>query len=715
MAPEEKRRQAGIRIGADVGGTFTDVVLLDEEGNFSTLKVASTPEDFSRAVVAGVVELLRRRGEQAAAVRDVVHGTTVATNAILELKGARTGLLTTRGFRDVLELRRLRVPRLYDLFWDKPRPLVEREYRLEVDERIDGSGQMLRALDLTQAERAAEQLIAGGVESIAVVLLHAYANPAHEQALGRLLARRWPHLAVSLSSEVLPLIREYERTSTTVINAYVKPLVGRYVESLRRQLDAEGIEAPLLIMQSNGGVMSDRAAAEKPAYMIESGPAAGVIAGVELARGLGIANAITFDMGGTTAKTSLIEQGLPDFTSEFEVGSGISLASRLITGGGYALSVPFIDLAEVGAGGGSIVWIDEGGAPRVGPRSAGAVPGPVCYARGGAEPTVTDANVVLGYINPLALLDGALPIDAEAARQALRLQIAEPLGLPLMDAAYGAHQLANASMIRGVKAVSSHRGRDPRQFTIIAFGGNGPVHVAGIARELEIGRIVVPPSPGLFSAFGLLSAELEHHAVRTFLRPTTSLRPDELAVALRELEERGRREFGQDGAFGRDVEVERWAELRYIGQSFQLPVRLAAGSLKQQTIRELEEAFAREHERTYGHRTANAVEVVNLRVVTRRARDGMGVWEFGCVGGDEANDSHAPIPPPSRTTSVRPAYFGPEHGSLETMVLRRQQLSKQPLRGPLIVEEYDATAVVSPDWTAHIDERGNIVMEAVGG
>jgi N-methylhydantoinase A len=697
---EANQLRPSARIGADVGGTFTDVVLVDGAGRVATRKVASTPDDFGRAVVQGVAELLAERGGGAGELRDLVHGTTVATNAILELKGARTGLLTTRGFRDVLELRRLRMPRLYELFWDKPAPLVEREHRLEVDERLDARGEVLVRLDLARAGRAAEQLVEMGVESIAVALLHAYANPAHERAIGELIRSRWPHLDVSLSHEVLPAIREYERTSTTVINAYVRPVVRRYVQSLRRQLDERGVSAPLLIMQSNGGVMSDAAAAAKPAYIIESGPAAGVIASVGLARRLGLENVITFDMGGTTAKASLIEHATPDFTSEFEVGAGISLASRLITGGGYALNLPVIDLSEVGAGGGSIVWIDQAGAPKVGPRSAGAAPGPVCYGQGGTEPTITDANVILGYINPVSLLDGEMPIDSALAGRAFRERVADPLGLGLLDAAYGAHELANASMIRAVKAVSTHRGRDPRDFTLFAFGGSGPIHVAGMARELEIRRVIVPPAPGLFSAFGLLSAELEHHAVRTFLRSTEGLDPDELAAALDDLEGRGRRELGHGGFLADTVQVERWAELRYVGQSFELAVPVGAGPLDAAAVRGLREAFDREHERTYGHRVNNRIELVNLRVICRAPRpSGNG------LAGLSARSRNG------RDRSTRPAYFGPRHGSLDTPVIRREQLDRTPTPGPLIVEEYDATVVVPPYCAAARDALDNIVLE----
>jgi len=687
-------------VGADVGGTFTDIVLIDAERGVTLQKLPSTPDDFGRAIVDGVAHLLPTHAVAPHAVADVVHGTTVATNTILEFKGALTGLLTTRGFRDVLELRRLRVPKLYDLFWDKPRPLVERALRLEIDERIDHTGAVLVPLDLAQAERAAEQLVAAGVEAIAVSLLHAYANPAHEQAIGELLRRRWPKLSVSLSHEVLPIIREYERTSTTVINAYVQPLVAHYVQSLRGQLDAADVTAPLLIMQSNGGVMSDVAAAIKPAYIVESGPAAGVIASVGLARELGIDNVITFDMGGTTAKASVVEHGTPDFTSEFEVAAGISLSSKLSSGGGYALSVPFIDLSEVGAGGGSIVWLDPGGAPKVGPHSAGARPGPVCYAQGGTLPTVTDANVILGYLNPTSLLDGAMPIDAAAARQVMDEQVARPLGLSLHDAAYGVHQLANASMIRAVKAVSSQRGRDPRKFTLFAFGGSGPVHAAGIARELEIGRIVVPRAPGFFSAFGLLAADLEHHAVRTFLRRTATVDLAELGHAFDALEQRCRADLGRSDLQSEQVQVERWVEMRYVGQAYELPVAAPLGSLKSSDLARFEADFHAIHERTYGHRTDNVMEIVNLRVVCRVPNDSSTALTYAPVTNGVAH-----------RRTMRPAYFGPDHGVLETPVLRRDALTEQPIGGPLVVEEYDATVVVPPGCTAARDALGNIVIE----
>ncbi len=620
MTERPTQRLHDVRVGVDVGGTFTDIVVTGTDGAIHTGKLPSTPDDFSAGVAEGVRTVLGGHDVDPTSVRDVVHGSTVATNAILERKGARTGLLTTAGFRDVLELRRLRMPRLYDMTWEKPAPLVPRYLRVEVRERVALDGAVVTPLDPADARRAVAALVAEGIDSLAVSLLHSYANPAHEQAIGAMLADEFPDLWVSLSHRVLPVIREYERTSTTVLNAYVQPTVASYLQALRRQLDAARVAGPLLIMQSNGGIMTGAAAAERPAYIVESGPAAGVIASAELARRLAIDEVITFDMGGTTAKASLVEGGRPHFTAEFEVAAGLSASSRLSSGGGYALSVPFIDLAEIGAGGGSLIWIDAAGAPKVGPSSAGAVPGPVCYGKGGETPTITDANLLLGYLNPAGLLDGTMPLFVDRAREVFAREVADRLGLGLLDAAYGAHQLANASMIRAIKSVSVQRGRDPRDATLVAFGGSGPIHAAAIARELGIRRVLVPPRPGVFSAVGLLQARLECHAKRTYLRRTRDLQERELADQLTALEADARAGVGADALRDSPFEVEAWAEMRYVGQGFELPVPIPArrGPWSAWLAR-LEDAFAAEHARTYGHRTDNPTEVVHLRVVAREA------------------------------------------------------------------------------------------------
>src|SRR5437588_11974094 len=448
------------RAGVDIGGTFTDIVLLGDDGSRYTKKVSSTVDDYARAIVKGLAALLDEIGADAGSIVELLHGTTVASNAILEHKGARTGLITTKGFRDVLEIRNLRMPRLYDMSWTKPPPLVERRWRTEVGERVNAEGGIDTPLDEGSVERAARFLRDEGVEAIAICLLHSYLNPAHELRVKEIAARIAPDVILCISAEVLPVINEYERTSTTVINAYVRPIVERYLNRLIAEVRSTGISAPLLLMQSNGGLTTAEAAAETPMHIIESGPAAGVVGVQALTQRIGIAKAISFDMGGTTAKASLIENGEVTRATEYQVGAGIVLGSRLLSGAGYTGKVPAIDLAEVGAGGGSILWLDSGGALQVGPMSAGAAPGPVCYDQGGTDPTVTDANIVLGYINPAHLVGGAVRLNAGKARAVIADRIARPLGVGVEEAAYGAHLVAASNMIRALKAVSSDGGRD---------------------------------------------------------------------------------------------------------------------------------------------------------------------------------------------------------------------------------------------------------------
>ncbi|MBI3455718.1 MAG: hydantoinase/oxoprolinase family protein [Candidatus Rokubacteria bacterium] len=709
------------RVGVDIGGTFTDIVLLGDDGATKTRKVPSSVDNYARAIVEGMQELLgdpdlsrarlivehvqelmataALRGPE---IGEIVHGTTVGANAILERKGAKTGLITTRGFRDVLEIRRLRMPRLYDLTWEKPPPLVERHLRMEVDERINARGDVLRPLDVADVERALDRLLREGIEVLAVCLINAYANPVHEEAITAIARRRAPHLPVSTSADILPELREYERTSTTVINGYVMPVVRRYLRTLREGLDGIGIPAPLLIMQSNGGLMSAEAAARLPMHIIESGPAAGVVGTQALARRLELPKVISFDMGGTTAKASIVEDGEVHRTGEIQVGGGLNVGSRLLTGAGYLLRVPAIDLAEVGAGGGSIVWIDAGGALQVGPRSAGALPGPVCYDLGGTEPTITDTNVVLGYLNPAQLAGGAVKLDAARAHEVLEERIARPLGLSLAEAAHGAYLIATSNMLRAIKAVSSERGRDPREYVLVAFGGNGPLFATALARALEIRRIVVPPAPGLFSAFGLLYAEVEHHYVRTYRRAARRIDLDELNGAWRQMEADALAQLTADGFGGAAAELRRSADLRYHGQSFELTVPVPAGPLDAAAIAALEDAFGREHERTYGHRAgpAEPVELVALRLVAH------GIPDRPRIPDRIQADREPGTEPPAE----RRAYFGPDRGWLRTPVLPRAALGGgRP--GPFIVEEYDATCVVPPAARAALDEHGNIVID----
>jgi N-methylhydantoinase A len=684
------------RLGIDVGGTFTDLVLLAPDGRAVTRKALSTPPNYAEGILAGVRALLGDVGAAPAAVDEVVHGTTVATNAILEHRGARTGLLTTAGFRDVLEIRRLRMPRLYDLDFERPAPLVPRRWRREVEERMSAGGEIVRPLDRPSALAAIERLLAEGVESIAICLLHAYANPAHEQALAALVRERAPGAFLTQSSEILPEIREFERASTTVANAYVMPLMDRYLGRLEADLTALGAAGALLVMQSNGGIMTAAGARARPVHVIESGPAAGVIATAALARRLGAPNVISIDMGGTTAKASVIEGGQLTRTGECEIGGSVSQGSRLNRGGGYLLRVPAIDIAEVGAGGGSIVTVDAGGALHVGPRSAGAVPGPVCYDLGGTEVTLTDANVCLGYLHPERLPSG-LALDAGRAREALEAQVARPLGLRWREAAHGVHLLGCAGMARAVRAVTIERGRDPRDFALVAFGGNGPLFAGEMARSLEIGRVLVPPAPGVFSAVGLLEAEVEHHLVRTFLRPLAAVKPGELAATLADLEREAEALLRAERHAG-PVAIERAADLKYQGQSFELTVPVLPAWPAEEVPRRLAEAFGQEHERTWGHRAvSDPIQVVNLRLTARAASD----------RGRTAMRPAAAATPPGGT---REAYFGPAHGLCPTPVIARADLDGTPRPGPLLVEEYDATTLVPPGCRAWRDPWDNVVI-----
>ncbi|MDP7540410.1 MAG: hydantoinase/oxoprolinase family protein, partial [Alphaproteobacteria bacterium] len=469
------------RVGIDIGGTFTDIVLAGDDGSTLVKKVSSSVEDYSRAILDALSELLVEHGILPDQLREILHGTTVASNAILEGKGARAGLIASKGFRDILEIRNLRMPRLYDLHWEKPPPLIPRYRRVEVDERINADGEVEVALGRADAESAVQALLDEGVEVIAVCLLNCFRNAAHERLLGEIIEALAPGLPYCLSCDVLPEIKEYERTSTTAINAYVMPVIRSYLERMRHDLDQANIAAPLLLMQSSGGLMSDWAAVERPCHVIESGPAGGVVGAQALSD---IENIVTFDMGGTTAKAALIEGGEVTRSQQYSVNAGIMIGSRLLTGAGYLLKTPAIDIAEVGAGGGSQIWIDAGGSMQVGPESAGAKPGPLVYDLGGTEPTVTDINVLLGYLNPNHLVGGALPLNPAKAEAVFAERIAKPLGLDMVQAAYGAHLIAAANMIRAIKAVSSERGRDPRGFALFAFGGNGPVFAAGMAESL---------------------------------------------------------------------------------------------------------------------------------------------------------------------------------------------------------------------------------------
>ena len=684
-----------LRIAADIGGTFTDIALLTGKGQLATRKVPSTPDDFARGVVEGIAQLLEGERLAPGDIGEVLHACTVATNAILEGRGAPTALLTTEGFRDVLEMRRIRVPRLYEPLYEKPPVLVPRRLRFEVTERMGPRGEILVPLDEASVDRAIERLKRENVTAVAVCFLHSYANPAHERAVGERLRKALPDAFISLSVDILPEIREYERTSTTVINSLVGPPMRDYLQSLLDMLAAKGLPKRVQMMQSAGGIVDVRTVIRKPAQVVECGPAAGVIGARHAASLAGYKDIISFDMGGTTAKASLVENGALSRTDEYEVGGGISLSSRLVKGGGYALKLPVIDISEVGAGGGSIVWLDRAGSLKVGPHSAGAVPGPACYNMGGTEPTISDANVVLGYLNPRALAGGSLPIEPRLSHEAIERVAAKPLGIDVVKAAYGIHQVVTTVMTRAVKTVSTYRGRDPRQFTLFAFGGNGGIHAGSLARSLGIKRVVLPAGAGVFSALGLLFADVETNVSAAFLKRLDQIVPADIDAIYANLISDVAHELDRTTS---ELNIMRLADLRYAGQAFELTVPLASDN-----VAAAAERFEAEHERTYGYRLAGKpIEIVTLRIT--------GAME---TGGPKQVVPSAPKANGAGPNSRR-AHFGDTFGTMETPVIGRHELESRPRRGPFIVEEYEGTTLVQPDMTARLDESGNIIIELDG-
>jgi N-methylhydantoinase A len=689
MEPDPTAHRAARRIGADIGGTFTDVALVGPDGALEVRKVASTPPDFGRAVAEVIAQLADAGAADAAT--EVIHGTTVATNAILERRGARTALITTRGFRDVLELRRARSPELYDALYTPPPPLVPRRWRLEVTERVGPSGEVLTPLDEDEARRVAAFLRDEGVESLAVTLLHSFRNGDHERAVGRIVGPAVGY--TSLSVDLLPVIGEYERTSTTVVNAYIGPIVSRYLTDLGAALERIAGIRRLTVMQSNGGLMSAERATREPAQIVESGPAGGVIAGARLGEASGVPDLISLDMGGTTAKASIIEGGLPALTNEYEVGSGISLSSQLSKGRGYALKLPVLEIAEVGAGGGSIVRADPLGAILVGPQSAGAVPGPACYDAGGRDATVTDANVVLGFVNPDAIAGGSIRIHPELARRSIHEHVAAPLGLALDDAAHGVFNVAVATMTRAVKAVTTFRGRDPRDFALLAFGGNGPIFATALAESLGMRRVRVPAAAGVFSALGLLEAEETWHRSRSLFEVGSRLSAQALAATYDALEREVRDAMAAAGVNAADL---RWtADVRYAQQGYELAIDVDRGATTPSRIRD---AFDAAHARAYGHASPNdEIELVTVGVQARVPR---------------AHRLSRATREDRPALGRRSVWFGQSVGRLEVPIVGRAAL-REPAHGPLLVEEFDTTTVVPPGWGASLDVTNTIVLEHI--
>src|SRR5262244_3824681 len=554
------------RVGIDIGGTFTDAALVDAEtGQVRVVKVLTTPDDPARGFMSALERGLEECGAGGRDVAAVVHATTVATNAIIEGKTARVGMLITRGFRDILEIGRQIRSRLYDVHLQKPAPLVPRRWSLEVSERLDAEGAVLQPPDVDEVRAAVRRLRAEGAEAVVICFLHSYVNPAHERAAAAIVRAEMPGVWLSVSSEVCPEFREYLRGSTAAVNAAVMPIVSRYVDALESRLAALGATAPFYVMQSNGGVMSSASAKERPVYMVESGPAAGVIAAGAFAAPHGFGNVISFDMGGTTAKVGLIQDGSLRLSTELEVGAQAVSPLGEGRGAGYPVRTPVIDLVEVGAGGGSEAWIDAGGALRVGPRSAGAVPGPACYGQGGTTPTITDANLLLGRLNPAFFLGGEIPLDPDASREAIVRQCAEPLGLDPLQAAHGIVEIANAHMIGAMRLISVQRGYDPRSFVLVAFGGAGPLHANALARDLAIPTVLIPPSPGIASALGMLMTDIKHEFVTTRRQVLAQLQPAALDTLFADFAAQGEAILAREGVAAAQRRLLRSVDLRYHG------------------------------------------------------------------------------------------------------------------------------------------------------
>jgi N-methylhydantoinase A len=680
-----------MRVAVDIGGTFTDLVAMDNQGQVYRSKSLTTPEDLAR----GIEDCVRAAEIQVAEATFFVHGSTVTINAVLEHKGALTGLITTRGFRDVYEIGRGNRPEGYNLFFKRPVPLIPRDLRLEVDERLYASGEVLRSLDEQSATEAIEALQTAEVESVAVSLLHAYANAAHEQRLGQLLAQRFPDAYVSLSHEILREFREYERTSTTVLNSYVGPIVSRYLLSMQKNLASAGFRGTFRVMQSNGGVMSAETAKKMPVTMMESGPVAGVIAAAHIGETLNCRRIISFDMGGTTAKASLIKDFLPEVTSGYYVGGYVS---------GHPMMLPVVDIVEVGNGGGSIAWIDAGGGVKVGPQSAGAIPGPACYGNGGSEPTVTDANLVAGRIDPEYFLGSGIRLQHDKAEQAIMEKIAGPLGLSLEEAALGILTIANFNMSLAVRAVSVEKGYDPRDCVLVASGGGGALHAPAIARELAVPRVIIPPMPAHFSAFGMLLADLKHDYVQTFVRELDEISGIELAEAFARLEESATATLTEEGAKGRQIILRRFLDMRYRGQEYTLPVPITEELKGLDDFSAIRFRFDQLHQEHYGHSAPNEpVMMLNLRlsaigrlenrlplISTFRDRDKGKHGERAVVFD---NSLHPVVSPIFLRSGFKPG---------------------DQLVGPAVIEELGATILLYPGDTMQVYDSGHLVID-VGG
>jgi N-methylhydantoinase A/oxoprolinase/acetone carboxylase beta subunit len=673
-----------VQIGVDIGGTFTDIVALDDKGRLALTKVPSTPKDLLDGIAVAVTRVLALAGARPADVERFIHGTTVATNAILEQKGAVTAVLTTEGFEDVLEMGRMKRSRMYDLGMDPEVPtfLAPRRRRLGIPERLDARGNVLVPLDEAAVAQAVETLRAQGVQAVAVCYLFSFVNPAHERRTREIIAALAPELSVSLSSDVDPTFREYERLCVTAFDAYLGPVVKRYLAGLAATLRELGVPSVPLIMRSRGGIVSAALAAQQPITLFLSGPAGGVIGASFAAERSGVSDFVSLDMGGTSNDVAVVRNGTPLLAAEGAIGP-------------YPVRTPMVDVNTIGAGGGSIAWIDAAGGLRVGPRSAGAEPGPACYGRGGDEATVTDASVVLGYLNPARFAGGAMALDVGAAQRALA-GIGRRLGVDPVATAAGIHRVVNARMADQIRLVTIKRGYDPRQFSLVVLGGAGPVHGAALAAEMGMPEVLVPEAPGVLAAFGLLAAAIEHHHARTLQAPTGAVDLDAVNRCLGELDDAGRTRMREEGVPATEVRVAYAADMRYVGQAYELEVPIPV-PVTRERLPEILAAFHAVHERVYGYgRPQQPTEFVNFRAVHTYPLPRPAVTPAAPPAGSVAD----------ARLGERPAYFGE---FVPTAIYERARLPRGArLTGPAIVEQSDTTTVIPPGVTALVDEAGTL-------
>ena len=696
------------RVSTDIGGTFTDLVALNEQtGKLMNFKVSSTPKKPADAVIEVFKQFLK--GVEPEKVSATTHATTIAVNALLGQMGLelpKAALITTKGFRDVLEIGRQRRHELYNLFVQRPRMLIPRKLRYEVNERIGPAGEVLEPLNTENARTLAVELKREKIRAVAIALLHSYMNPKHEQEIKNILQTAYPQIFVTCSSEIAPEYREFERTSTTVVNACLMPIVSFYVNDLSDRIQKLGISSPLSVMQSSGGMASKNVIVEKPVSMVESGPAAGVIASSFYGKMLRIKNIISFDMGGTTAKAGIVQDGIPEVVTEYEVAGKVH-SGRIVKGSGYPVRFPFIDLAECSAGGGTIACVDTGGALRVGPISAGADPGPACYGKGGEKPTVTDANLILGRLNPNYLLGGKMKVFPRLSQKSIEKEICEKTGLGLADVAAGIIRIVNSTMAKILRIVSVERGHDPRQFTLNSFGGAGPMHACALAEELHISSIIVPTNPGLFSALGLLTADFTCSLVKAIMKTVKDVQLSDVEVTFRKLQAEGMKTLESQKVKPDNMTFLRQLDMRYFGQGYELTIPVFAPLTKEEFDRVIE-SFHSKHKAFYGYAVREEnVELVNARLVA-----------VGIVMKPKLMKQKLCTRQPSAEAllTTRNVFFEKYKDYVECPIYVREKLKPgNIICGPAVIEQYDATTVVHSNWKARVGEFGNFLMNFAGG